>query len=234
MARNRMINKETAEDVKIGKLSDSAKWLFIQLWILADDEGFLKNEPEWIKVKVWPYEINKDVNLFLQELFDLGLIETKNGIIKIKNFLNHQRIDKPQKSKLVDIFMSDSRKSRGQSAKGREESRLIEVNIKEIEVKEKLNKKEENIKENKISRIVFVKPTKTEIIDYINEKQLKVDSETFIDHYESNGWKVGKVPMKDWKATLRNWDRKTKEVKKPFKNEFLDILQKEKSQGATL
>lgn len=93
--------------------------------------------------------------------------------------------------------------------------------------------KNETEKKSK-SKIIFQKPTKTEIIDYINEKQLKVDSESFYDHYESNGWKVGKVPMKDWKATLRNWDRKTKEVKKPFKNEFLDILQKEKSQGATL
>lgn len=229
MARNRMIMKETAEDVKIGKLSDSAKWLFIQLWILADDEGFLKNEPEWIKVKVWAYESNKDVNVFLQELFDLGLIETKNGIIKIKKFLNHQRIDKPQKSKLVDFFMSNSKKGSEQSEKGLEESRLIEVNINKKEVNKKLNRKEENIKENKTSRIVFLKPTKTEIIDYINEKQLKVDSETFIDHYESNGWKVGKVPMKDWKATLRNWDRKTKEVKKPFKNEFLDMLKGEQA-----
>ena len=76
---------------------------------------------------------------------------------------------------------------------------------------------------------VFKKPTKTELIDYINEKQLKVDSEVFYDHYESNGWKVGKVSMKDWKATLRNWDRKTKEIKKPFKNEFLEALQKGQS-----
>ena len=82
---------------------------------------------------------------------------------------------------------------------------------------------------NTTKKCIFQKPTKTEIIDYINEKQLKVDSETFIDHYESNGWKVGKVPMKDWKATLRNWDRKTKEVKKPFKNEFLDMLKGEQA-----
>lgn len=86
-----------------------------------------------------------------------------------------------------------------------------------------------NAKEVNTKKCVFKKPNKTEIIDYINEKQLKVDSETFFDHYESNGWKVGKVPMKDWKATLRNWDRKTKEVKKPFKNEFLDKLEQERA-----
>ena len=30
----------------------------------------------------------------------------------------------------------------------------------------------------------------------------------FIDHYESNGWKVGKTGMKDWKASVRTWQRK--------------------------
>jgi uncharacterized protein YdaU (DUF1376 family) len=30
----------------------------------------------------------------------------------------------------------------------------------------------------------------------------------FIDHYESNGWKVGKTSMKDWKASVRTWQRK--------------------------
>jgi hypothetical protein len=27
------------------------------------------------------------------------------------------------------------------------------------------------------------------------------------DHYEGNGWKTGRTPMKDWKAALRNWKR---------------------------
>lgn len=32
----------------------------------------------------------------------------------------------------------------------------------------------------------------------------------FVDYYESKGWKVGKAPMKDWKATVRNWLRSSK------------------------
>ena len=27
----------------------------------------------------------------------------------------------------------------------------------------------------------------------------------FINHYESNGWMVGKNRMKNWQATVRNW-----------------------------
>jgi len=35
-------------------------------------------------------------------------------------------------------------------------------------------------------------------------------AENFMDHYESNGWKIGKSPMKDWQATVRNWTRNEK------------------------
>lgn len=31
------------------------------------------------------------------------------------------------------------------------------------------------------------------------------EAEKFWNHYESNGWKVGKVPMKSWKAAITNW-----------------------------
>ena len=30
-------------------------------------------------------------------------------------------------------------------------------------------------------------------------------SETWFAHYEANGWKVGRNPMKDWKAAVRTW-----------------------------
>lgn len=144
MARNRMISKEAAEDLKIGKLSDSAKWLFIQLWILADDEGFLQNQPDWIRIKVWPYEPDKIVDNFLKEIFDLKMLEEKNGIIKIKNFLKYQRIDKPQKSKLKAVFYNHSENGREESANGREESSRKEVKEKLKEVKEKEKKGKEN------------------------------------------------------------------------------------------
>ena len=53
----------------------------------------------------------------------------------------------------------------------------------------------------------FTKPSLEEINNFILEKNLKVNGEHFYDYYESNGWKVGKNSMKDWKATLRNWNR---------------------------
>jgi hypothetical protein len=34
------------------------------------------------------------------------------------------------------------------------------------------------------------------------------ECEKFFDYYESNGWRVGKNPMKVWTAALANWKRK--------------------------
>ena len=34
-----------------------------------------------------------------------------------------------------------------------------------------------------------------------------VEAQRFWDYYESNGWRVGRNPMKDWKAAARNWQR---------------------------
>ena len=38
-------------------------------------------------------------------------------------------------------------------------------------------------------------------------KENDVDPEAFFDFYESKGWKIGRNPMKDWKAAVRNWER---------------------------
>lgn len=55
----------------------------------------------------------------------------------------------------------------------------------------------------------FIKPTVQEIKDYAASQNLSIDAEQFFDHYESNGWRVGSHKMKDWKATVRNWARRS-------------------------
>lgn len=54
----------------------------------------------------------------------------------------------------------------------------------------------------------FVKPTIEEVKQYCLERNNNIDAENFIDYYNSNGWKVGKNPMKDWEATIRTWERR--------------------------
>tara|TARA_Y200000002_G_scaffold340424_1_gene310970 strand:- start:10003 stop:10671 length:669 start_codon:yes stop_codon:yes gene_type:complete len=60
----------------------------------------------------------------------------------------------------------------------------------------------------------FVKPTIEEVADYCNERNNDVDAEKFYDYYSSNGWKVGKNAMKDWKASVRTWEKNTTQEQK--------------------
>lgn len=60
----------------------------------------------------------------------------------------------------------------------------------------------------------FVKPTIEEVADYCNERNNSVDAEKFYDYYSSNGWKVGKNAMKDWKASVRTWEKNNTQEQK--------------------
>ena len=57
------------------------------------------------------------------------------------------------------------------------------------------------------------RPTLEEVKAYCSERGNKVDPERWFDYYTSNGWKVGKNPMKDWKAAVRTWERGESKVK---------------------
>lgn len=62
----------------------------------------------------------------------------------------------------------------------------------------------------------FIKPTLEEVRAYCRERGNDVDAEKFVDFYESKGWKVGKSAMKDWKASVRTWE-KTRNKKEGFR-----------------
>ena len=55
-------------------------------------------------------------------------------------------------------------------------------------------------------RTAFRKPSVEDMIAYFIEKgSTRDEAEKCFDYYEANGWRVGKNPMKDWKAASRNW-----------------------------
>ena len=56
----------------------------------------------------------------------------------------------------------------------------------------------------------FVKPTVEEIAAYCSERKNGIDAQAFFDFYESKGWKVGAVKMKDWRASVRTWEQRHK------------------------
>jgi hypothetical protein len=60
-----------------------------------------------------------------------------------------------------------------------------------------------------IKKTKFIRPTASELEEYAKEINFfTFDSSSFLDYYDSKGWVVGSTTMKDWKATLRNWQRR--------------------------
>ena len=57
-------------------------------------------------------------------------------------------------------------------------------------------------------RTPMKRPTLEEVQACIAERGYNVDAELFMNHYESNGWKVGKNPMKSWRAALVTWQKR--------------------------
>lgn len=72
----------------------------------------------------------------------------------------------------------------------------------------------DNTNDNSNNNNRFKKPTLEEVKQYCLERNNNIDPESFIDYYNSNGWKVGKNPMKDWKATIRTWEKRREESNK--------------------
>ena len=83
------------------------------------------------------------------------------------------------------------------------------------EVKERILKKRKEKREGRVPR--FIPPTLDQVLEcgrtYSDKSGhgefTRLEAEKFIDHFSSNGWKVGgKAPMKDWEASVRNWVRR--------------------------
>ena len=84
--------------------------------------------------------------------------------------------------------------------------------------KEIEKEKEKEIDTRERDRKRFTPPALEEVKAYAEEIGCD-EYEAFYDHFQSNGWKVGgRSPMKDWRAALRNWNRRESEFsRKPKK-----------------
>ena len=90
---------------------------------------------------------------------------------------------------------------------------IVDTNIEYIEYieynrKNRIEIKKENLEKEKKK---FKIPTIEEVRQYCEERKNGIDAETFWNFYQSKGWKVGKEPMKDWKACVRTWENKRKQ-----------------------
>lgn len=133
--------------------------------------------------------------IILQELIEAGVID-KNGDNVVIKFLDKQ----------LNEFNDLSGKRSKAAQKRWSNASALQVESKSNAIRED-KKREKNI---------FIAPTHQEVLEYCIERNNNVDVNKFIDFYESKGWMVGKNKMKDWKASIRTWEKDSKEsLKQP-------------------
>ena len=80
----------------------------------------------------------------------------------------------------------------------------LEIFIKEIDGDSYLCLKLADLSKLRAKR--FTPPTIEEVRAYCKERGNKVNAQQYMNHYESNGWLVGKNKMKSWQAAVRTWE----------------------------
>ena len=154
-------------------------------------------------------------------LFVMMLEYAESGKAPVK-FAGNERFVWPAAKQIIDLASEKAEKLRQNGLKGgrpvtrdnqeeANESKNNQSKANESHKEKKRNNKEKERNGKEAINIVpltrFVPPTEEEVALYCIERRNHVNAQKFVDYYSSNGWKVGRNPMKDWKAAVRTWER---------------------------
>jgi hypothetical protein len=131
---------------------------------------------------------------------------------KYGNFFNERLNEEIEKR----IQFTESRRNNG-SKGGRPKNNTKPLGLAKHNLMEDVNENEnEDININK-SKCTF-----EEVYEYmairIGKENAKLEAEKFVNYYTSNGWKVGKNPMKSWTHAVNNWITNAKQYAKGITN----------------
>lgn len=228
MANKRMFTMKICDSDAFLEMPISAQCLYFHLNMRADDDGFVGNPKKIIKI-IGANE--DDLRILITKRF---LLTFEGGVIVIKHWRMHNTLStnryhetqyQDEKAMLLlkangsysfdsGVPLDDKRytemhqnKSGGQLA-DKWQTNGGQMADSDLDLDIDLDREYIDIGDNKpTKRTRFVKPTLDDLEAYKQEKNLNVDCSIFFDHYEANGWRIGKVGMKDWKAAMRRWSR---------------------------
>ena len=231
MAERRMMAKSIIETDMFLDMPTSCQCLYFHLLLRADDDGFISNPKSIVRTLSASAD---DLKLLIAKQYLIGF---ESGVVVIKDWKIHNYIrnDRYKASTVPERELLNIRKDKAYTLKEDDGVPMIDYGIptdnqmdtngiptvsigkdrlgKDRLGKDRLDIEGECEKPHSPKCKTFTKPTIDKIQDYCIERNNNVNAEQFYDYYESNGWKVGKNSMKDWKAAVRTWERS--EYRKP-------------------
>ena len=118
------------------------------------------------------------------------------------------KFQKDEHGKFYNIRLEeevDKRKAYSESRRNNRKKKedMNNTSLSYVQHMENENENEDLIEKKKVAR--FQKPTIEQLKEYMSEQGMNDIAENWLNHYEANGWMVGKNKMKDWKASVRTW-----------------------------
>ena len=221
MAERRMFAKTIIDSDAFLDMPLSTQALYFHLSMRADDDGFINN-PKKIQRMIGCSD--DDLKLLLAKSF---IIAFESGIIVIKHWRLHNYIQKDRYK--PTIYQSEkSMLSEDKSHVYSMDTECIQ-DVSTLDTQVRLGK--DSLGQDRLGEdSCCFPPSREEVEAFVKAECLgKVNLDKFFDYYNANGWKVGKNPIRDWKAAVRNWNRNEKDnVKQKFTPEGRDLAFLEK------
>lgn len=167
---------------------DAAVGKLLRFWIWADQQSV-----DGDALGVTPAFLDRLTNCpgFSAALIAAGWLIDRSGRLSVPHFDRHNGQTAKARA-LTKDRMKRSRYAQNVTTPSPEKRR-----------EEKSIKKESKPKKD-------MPPTVEEVLAYCLERKNEIDAEAFINHYQSKGWKIGKSPMRDWRAAVRTWEKNKK------------------------
>lgn len=207
---NRILKDSIRTSKSVNALTDFQFRLWAYLITYVDDFGRGRAEPDILKGFVFPRRkgvTEANISSALSDLACMGLIRLYevdgDSYLCFPNWQQHQNV-RATKSKYPAPPEIDSTCNQMNS----DDSTCNQMNSNVPDTRYSIldTRYSNNEGGDKPPRPRFEKPTIDDVRAYATERgYTSFQPERFIDYYTANGWKVGKNPMKDWRAAVRSW-----------------------------
>lgn len=114
MARIRTLKPEFPQSESMGRISRESRLLFVLIWTICDDEGKARGNSRILASLLFPYDEDAGslIDGWIEELEEEGCISRflidGSTYLHCCNWLKHQKIDKPSKTRFPE-FVESSR-----------------------------------------------------------------------------------------------------------------------------
>ena len=210
MAERRMMAKSIIKSDQFLEMPISSQLLYFHLLLDADDDGFI-NAPKSIMRVIGAKD--DDMRVLQAKGYTIPF---DSGVIVIKHWRMHNSLRKdrynpnPQLENERKQLIINDRKEYELATTWQPTGNQLVTNGYHSIGKDSIGKDSVYSGRDKSqpTRTHFTPPTLEEVKAYCIERNNNIDAEYFMDFQEARGWVLSNgKKMKDWKATIRTWER---------------------------